>query len=72
METIEVRCPVGPRRLFFKMRQAGETPVISEDNLIEVACADCRKALREKGVNVGRLIHCYDLAGELVKSYVEE
>lgn len=72
MHEIEVRCPVGPQRLFFKMKAIGETPKITSDNLIEVACADCRKALAREGHKVGRVIHCYNILGELVNSYTED
>lgn len=71
MEKIEIRCPIGPRRLFFKVRAEGMVPEVTSDNLLEIACADCRRLLRKRGVQVDRVIHCYNIAGELVESYIE-
>jgi hypothetical protein len=66
---VEIRCPVGPRRLFSKLRLAGERPVYTEDNLIEFACGDCRKALHDPSVT--RVLHRFDFLGELVTTEVE-
>lgn len=71
MRTVEIRCPVGPRRLLFKMIQAGEKPHVDEGNLIELACADCTRTLRKADATVLRVLHRYDLAGDLVESDVE-
>ena len=69
---IEIRCPVGPRRLFTKLVQSGEVATITNDNLIEFACTDCRKALKRTGRDVHRVLHRYNLAGELVTSLFTE
>lgn len=73
METVEVRCPVGPRRLFAKFRlEGGVSPHITEDNLVEFACADCRKAVQEKRrTRITRVLHRYNFLGELVTTVVE-
>jgi len=66
---IEIRCPVGPRRLFLKMKSEGLTPEITSGNLIELSCTDCKRLLRVKhGLNCRRVLHRYDLAGELVET----
>lgn len=70
VETIEIRCPVGPQRLFSKVLRRGEKPTVT-DNLIEFACADCKLALQRKGERVKRILHRFDLAGELVESVIE-
>lgn len=68
METVEVRCPVGPRRLFSKLRLTGQVPTFTEDNLIEFACTDCRKELQSRGVKTSLVLHRYNFVGELVET----
>lgn len=70
MNLIEIRCPVGPRRLLFKMRLSGEQPHVS-DNLIELSCDDCKRTERKKNPTVIRVLHRFDLAGNLIESEVE-
>ena len=71
MEEIEIRCPVGPRRLFLKMLADGRKLTITDGNLIELACSDCKKLLRvEHGILCSRVLHRYDLAGDLVESVI--
>jgi hypothetical protein len=65
-QTVEIRCPSGLRRLFMKLCLAGERPVITEGNLLEIACADCRRELRRQGTEVDLVLHYFDFAGELV------
>lgn len=67
---IEVRCPVGPRRLFAKIVAEGGRPKIVEGNLIEFACSDCRRLRRLSGEPVTLVLHRYDLAGQLVETEV--
>lgn len=74
---VELRCPVGPRRLLAVVVQRGERPTYTGDNLIEFACADCARlarknggvygALQLRGADVGRVYHRYNIAGELVE-----
>lgn len=71
-EIVEIRCPVGPQRLFAKLRLDGTTePVITDDNLAEFACSDCRNDLRRKGQQVSRVLHRYNFFGELIESVKE-
>lgn len=72
MKTYDLRCPVGPGRLHAKVLTHGECPEIVEDNLVELACTDCKKALRAQGKQVFRVLHQFNLAGELVRSIVQE
>ena len=67
MRTVELRCPVGPRRLLSKLLIAGERPHIV-GNLVELACSDCKQAERKKGNPVVRVLHRYDLSGALIES----
>jgi hypothetical protein len=81
MEEVEVRCPVPvelpsghciPGRLLLKLRLSGEIPsYVYPDNLIELACDDCRGRLRKRGVNVKRVLHRFDLAGNLVETLTD-
>lgn len=66
---VELRCPVGPRRLFARMIQRGERPsYIHPDNLIEFSCYDCRRSYQREGRAVRRVLHRYNLAGELIET----
>lgn len=69
---IEVRCPVGPRRLFAKFRlEGGVSPHVTDDNLVEFACSDCKKEISKRRSGVRRVLHRYNFFGELVESVVE-
>lgn len=68
--TVDLRCDANPRRLFAKLKQEGEKPVMAEGNLLEFACRDCKKALRENGDNASQVLHRFNFAGELVETEV--
>lgn len=70
MSTVEVRCPVGIRRLFTKLQLEGESPKITDGNLLEFACADCRKRMVRLGEEVSLVLHRYNFIGELVETEV--
>jgi hypothetical protein len=65
---VELRCPTGPRKLFAKLRLEGAQPVITSDNLIELACQDCRRTLRKEGQDVALVLHRYDIIGNLIET----
>lgn len=67
MSTVEVRCPVGPRKLFTKLKLGEETGGYLSSGLIEFSCRDCAKRLR-----VNRVFHRFDFLGELIETDVEE
>lgn len=69
MPTVEMRCPVGPRRLLSKMLLTGDRPHVV-DGLVEIACDDCKKSQRRKDFLVQRVVHRFDMAGQLVESEV--
>lgn len=79
---VEVRCPVPkplpggdcrPGKLLLKLRLNGEQPsFVHPDNLIELVCADCREFARQLGRPVKRVLHRYDLAGNLCETLTEE
>lgn len=68
---VEVRCPNGPQRLFMKLKLSGEEPNITDDNLMEFACGDCKRVLRRQGFEVERVLHQYNFLGEFVETYIE-
>jgi hypothetical protein len=67
---VEIRCPVGPRRLFALMIDRGERPRKADGNLIEFVCRDCAKRLRQSDPTVDYVLHRYDIAGELIETEV--
>lgn len=78
---VELRCPAHvhtatgchPGKLFATLQLTGEEPsYIQPDNLIVLACLDCKQRLRRKGEQVFRVLHCYDFAGTLVKTLRED
>ena len=48
----------------------GRPSYVHPDNLIELECADCKTAMRRSGRPVHRVLHRYDLAGQLVETLV--
>lgn len=71
-DVVEVRCPVGPQRLFTKLR-LGEVAYryVPEDNTIEFACGDCARRVSAEGGGKVRVLHRYSFIGELVDTLVE-
>jgi hypothetical protein len=65
---IEIRCPNSPRKLLAILLRDGEKPKIVDGNLIELLCKDCRRLLKKSGREVSRVLHRYDLAGELIET----
>lgn len=53
----ELRCPVGPRRLFARIDRT--------EAVVQVSCADCRKLVRQAYPDIVHVLHCYSvLTGE--------
>lgn len=66
---VELRCPVGPRRLFAKLRVQGVQPVVTSENLLELGCQDCRRRHRSEGrVDVRFVLHRFNILGSLVET----
>lgn len=71
MMEVELRCPVGPRKLFAKLLQRGEQPQVNPDNLLELSCQDCRRRLRSDGEDdVTFVMHRFNILGQLVETEV--
>lgn len=65
---VELRCPTGPRKLFAKLRLQGAQPVVTSDNLVELACQDCRRRMRSEGKDVALVLHRFDIVGQLIET----
>lgn len=72
LQEVELRCPTGPRKLFAKLRLAGEQPSVTSDNLIELSCQDCRRRMRTEGRIVSLVLHRYDIVGNLIETVIIE
>ena len=70
-EVREIRCPVGPRRLFLKMLSEGGQPTTNPElNCMELSCQDCCRTLRREEQPVFRVLHRYAVNGELIETVV--
>lgn len=70
---VEVRCPVGPQRLFTKLSLGKESiSYVHPENLMEVTCSDCARRLsRDTGKRM-RVFHRYNFLGEFVETVAVE
>lgn len=66
MREVEIRCPVGFRKLFMRMRISSEPLQVTEDNLMEFACNDCLRSHRRDGQTMSQVYHYYSFDGTLV------
>lgn len=72
MNVVEVRCPVGPKKLFTKLKLGEEFATYLPNNCLEFSCGDCgRSASRRLGYRV-RVFHSFNFIGELVNTRTEE
>lgn len=71
-EIKEIRCPVGPQRLFLKLHMEGNAvPVVNSTlNCMELSCQDCCRTLRKDGHAVFRVLHRYAINAELVETVI--
>jgi hypothetical protein len=74
---VDLRCPVhapcDPGKLLARLRLAGGQPsFVKPDNLIELDCPACKTARRRQGRPVRRVLHRYDLLGEMIETLIEE
>jgi hypothetical protein len=70
-EWVQIRCPYGPRELLMKLRKANEHIPIVEDNLMELYCSFCSRMSRKQDPTVKRVVHRYNLLGEMVESITQ-
>lgn len=71
MPTVDLRCPVGPKKLLAKMVTDGNRPHIVSGNLVELNCDFCKQSRRRQGQQVNRVLHRFNLAGELVEDVIQ-
>ncbi len=68
-QSYPIRCPFG--KLFVVMISRGEKITPTSDNLVEVACPDCKRAVKSLDHTVHRILHRYDVVGTLVETVVQ-
>ena len=70
---IELRCPLGPRALLAKSVVLGDVAHVNKElNLMEISCRDCCKAARQRNPKTKRVLHRFNVLGQLVESVVQE
>lgn len=69
----ELRCPNGPGKLLAKVFSAGEQPqYVHPANWIELACLDCKRARVRRGQDCQRVLHRFNIIGELIETLIVE
>lgn len=68
MGEVEIRCPAKYKRMFGKLVRKDEEVVVS-DNLLEFSCRPCTKEERALDSGVERVVHRYNIGGELVETF---
>lgn len=66
---VELRCEQNPSRLLGKMLR-DPTVKIVEGNLVEIACDHCKADLRRGGDSCKRVLHRFDVLGDLIETEV--
>lgn len=70
---IELRCPVGPRALLAKSVVLGDVAQVNRElNLMEISCRDCVKRARLRNPKIKRILHRFNVLGQLVESVIQE
>lgn len=66
---VDLRCPDGAQKLLARIRQAKGSARVTDENLLELACRDCRQRVAHKtGVKPALVVHRFNILGELVES----
>ena len=69
---LDLRCPHGPRQLLAKVSRDGDYHAMSDDRLtLDIACRDCAKQARKMDPRVRRVVHRFNVLGELVTTQVQ-
>jgi hypothetical protein len=71
MRTVEVRCPVGPQKLFTKLKLGEEFAKYLPGNLIEFTCGDCARTISRERQEPVRVFHRFNFIGELIDTSIE-
>lgn len=72
MTEVEVRCPVGPRKLFTKLKLGEEFAQYLPNNLIEFSCQDCSRRISRDRQGRVRVFHSFNFIGELINTRVQD
>lgn len=73
VNVVEVRCPVGPQRLFTRLKLGEEfARYIDRGNLIEFTCSDCAKEISRQRNWPFRVYHRFNFLGELIETTAVE
>ncbi len=67
---VDIRCNVGPRELLMRL-EVNEVIHVGEYNLMLLKCSWCTRMGRKQDSTVKRVIHKYNLMGELCGSDIE-
>lgn len=71
VKSVDLRCPIGPKRLLAVVRQTEDYHGIVEGNLLELACRDCRNfTANAEGRKPQFVLHRFNVLGELVESEI--
>lgn len=79
-QLVELRCPIGPRALLAKVVRMGDHHAqvwkesslsLPEFPLLELACRDCAKSCRREDPSVRRVLHRFNVFGQLAESVIE-
>jgi len=71
-QTVEVRCPVGPKKLFTKLKLGEEFATITPSNCIEFTCSDCARRISREQQRRVRVFHTFNFVGDLIDTRVED
>jgi hypothetical protein len=63
---VELRCPEGMGKLLAKTSHEGPAALALAAGVVEVACSNCARAHRARGLFCARVLHRFNLLGELV------
>ena len=71
VDEVELRCPVGARKLFAKLLLSDPPPVVTSSNLLEMSCQDCRRKMHREGDSeVSHVLHRFDVIGRLIETVI--
>ncbi len=69
MTEVELRCPEGMRKLLGKAIHATAARPLP-DGVLELTCSNCARARRAAGTPCLRVLHRFNLLGELIATEV--
>jgi hypothetical protein len=74
MPEVQIRCPIGPKRLFMKLQlsdnEEDKPRTVPDLNLLELACSDCARTARKSNGQIFRILHRYWMTGEMAETVV--